>query len=308
MIRVINPAKKARYHVYRAWIDSGDGVKQFFEVKSDSEAHARKKIKSQFYNANSEHLKGSFAIERLNAIQNPLGAVLISAMNGTKGRNRTMAKKRTAAQKAAFKKMIAARGKSNRGTKKRNGLKVYNLNGKPRKKGKRNGSLMPGSGIAAKAKYIAEGGIGAAIGVVATGATAQKVFGKYDTGWLGYALNIGLGVAGAALITKYAKRPVLAAGFLLGTAGSQVRRIYQEKIVKILPTHVGTPSGDVKPLGDVTFSPAAIRALSGVYHGSVGGDGEVGSRLGGFYHGEVGGDGDLGSRLGRGVHAMQIAG
>ena len=245
--------------------------------------------------------------------RNPLGAVLISAMNGStkakqKERSMRTKKPRTAKQKAAFKKMLAARGNPSSKHTKKNSIIVYkpNRSAKKNRSAKRNGLTMP-AGIAAKAKYIAEGGIGAALGVVTTGATAQKVFGKYDTGWLGYGLNIGLGIIGAKLISKFAKRPVLAAGFLLGTAGSQVRRAYTEKVVKLLPTHVPTASGEVKPLGDVVFAPAAIRALSGYYEGSVGGDGEIGGRLGmgGYYEGDVGNDGMIGSRLGAG---MQLAG
>jgi len=146
---------------------------------------------------------------------------------------------------------------------------------KKKKAAKRNGISVLGFGPLA----LAEGGVGALGGFLATGAAAEKIFRKYNTGWVGYGLTLLLGGVGGYAINRWAKRPVLATGFVFGTVGAVSRRVYEEKVVKILPAAVHMLTGE-KALGDVAFSPQGIRALSGYYRTSGGDTLEIGERLG----------------------------
>jgi hypothetical protein len=209
--------------------------------------------------------------------QNPLGGVLISAMNTSKSKAK---KPRTAAQRAATARMLAARVSNPSLTKTKTKSVVRYKNGvmvktKKRPSAKRNGLSIGGF----QAKTILEGGVGAGIGFLATGAAAEKAFGKYNQSWLGYGLTTLLGIGGGYAINRWAKRPVLATGFVFGTVGAVSRRIYEEKIVKILPAAVHVLTGE-KSLGDVAFSRQGIRALSGYYHVSGGENIEIGERFG----------------------------
>jgi hypothetical protein len=209
--------------------------------------------------------------------QNPLGGVLISAMNTSKSHTK---KPRTAAQRAATARMLAARAsnpsltktKTKSVTRYQNGVTVKT---KRRPAAKRNGLEIGGF----RAGQIIEGGIGAGAGFLFTGGVAEKLLRKYNEGWIGYIGTLLLGIGGGYAINRWGKRPVLATGFVFGTAGAVSRRLYEEKIVKILPAAMHMLTGE-KALGDVAFSSQGIRALSGYYHTSGGDNIEIGERFG----------------------------
>lgn len=210
---------------------------------------------------------------------NPFGGVLISAMNTSK---RTSKKPRSAAQKAATRRMLAARAASNPSmtrTKTKSIVRYRNGSKKTahrvKRYAKRNGLSIGGF----SAGQVAEGGVGAGIGFLATGAASQKLFGKYNESWVGYLLTLALGVGGGYAINRWAKRPVLATGFVFGTAGAVARRVYEEKVVKVLPAAIHMITGE-KTMGDVAFEPRGIRALSGYYHTTGGDNIEIGDRFG----------------------------
>jgi hypothetical protein len=212
---------------------------------------------------------------------NPLGAVLISAMNGsrkprTTKEKSTMAHKkpvRTAKQKAAFKAMLAARGKKNGIVVAKRGSRSVIVNRGKRHSARRNGLTVGGFGL----KQVAEGGVGVALGVATTGKAAQIVGGdKYNQGLLGYALTGALGIAGGYAINRWAKRPVLATGFVFGTFGAIARRAYVDyKFGDKLQNLIGAPK-----MADFAFSPSAHAALNGYYHTTGGNGAMIGDRLG----------------------------
>jgi hypothetical protein len=183
--------------------------------------------------------------------------------------NTSKKKKRTAAKKNPAVKVITRY--RNKAEKKAKGRK---RNGMHRS---RNPLHIAGFGM----KQIAEGCVGAAGGAIATGALTEKVFGKHNEGPIGWLLN--LGVAGLLGWGSYKYiSPVFGTGVLFGGGGATVRRIWDEKVSRLIPVAINAATNgesDGKGMGDASFSSSGMYALNGYYEATYP-DFQLGERYG----------------------------
>jgi hypothetical protein len=181
--------------------------------------------------------------------------------------NTSKKKKRTAKKNPAVKVITRYRNKATK-------AKGRKRNGMHRSKNPLN---IAGFGM----KQVAEGCVGAAGGAIATGALTEKIFGKHNEGPIGWLLNLGVaGLLGWGSY-KYVS-PVFGTGVLFGGGGATVRRIWDEKVSKLIPVAISAATGgesDGKGMGDASFSSSGMYALNGYYEATYP-DFELGERRG----------------------------
>ncbi|HEY1209989.1 MAG TPA: hypothetical protein VGE85_11515 [Terracidiphilus sp.] len=181
----------------------------------------------------------------------PLGVILSMANTHT----------RTAAQKAATKRMLAAR--------KNPGIKVvtrYRNKARKLKRNpghKRNPVSVGGFGI----KQIGEIAAGAIVGAAVTRKGTAMILGAANNqGATGYLVNFGLALGAGYAVARWAKLPLVGVGIAAGGVGTIYQRWYDENIslvhkVAALAITGGTSTG--KGLGDISYDNWGAASLRG---------------------------------------------
>jgi hypothetical protein len=219
----------------------------------------------QFLEVNpSRQRKGSAsraARPKARKSKNPAAGVLLSMANPKR-------KHRTAAQKAAFKRMLAARSKNpsvkvvTRYRNKTHKARARRCNPSRRS---RNPFNVAGFG----AKQIAIGGVSAFAGGLATRKLTSVVLGTSgnNKGFMGYGLNLVFAIAGGLLLARWS--PAAGAGWAFGGVGTTAQRFYDEHmspVRKVLALAMTQGESDGKGMGDISYDDWAVSALQGYYN------------------------------------------
>lgn len=182
----------------------------------------------------------------------PLG-VLLSMANPKK--------KRTAAQKAATRRMLAAH--RNPAVKVITKYRTKARHSKRNPAHRRNPVGVGGFGI----KQIAEIAAGAVAGAAVTRkGTALLLGAANNQGATGYAVNFGMALGAGYLVAKFIKMPLLGVGIAAGGVGTIYQRWYDENIslvhkVAALAITGGASAG--KGMGDISYDEWGASSLRG---------------------------------------------
>lgn len=222
-------------------------------------------------------LRGRGSSARRTKVNPGPGGWLISMANSSKK------KPRSAAQKAATRRMLAARTDNPSAkviTRYKNGA------GKGKKPRKRNGmhrTRNPFSVAGFNLKQLAEGGVGAAGGAIATRAITERFFSGHNEGLTGYALNLSVAVGLGYAAFRFLKLPTLATGIVFGGVGSTMQRVYSENISKLVPAAMIAATGGEstgRGMGDAEYSHAGTYVLNGYYQATYPEGVQLGERIG----------------------------
>lgn len=193
---------------------------------------------------------------------NPAAGVLLSMANPKKHR--------TAAQKAATRRMLAARTHHNPAIKvvtryRNKGHKAAAKRRHNPARRSRNPLTVAGFGM----KQILQVSVGAFGGAMATRKLTSVILkGGSNEGFVGYLTNgaiaLGLGMLGARWVN-----PVFGGGVIAGGVGTIWQRFYDENIGKLRSVAAHAISGgtsDGKGMGDISYDEHPARALEGYYN------------------------------------------
>ncbi|HUD75851.1 MAG TPA: hypothetical protein VMQ76_12330 [Terracidiphilus sp.] len=196
--------------------------------------------------------------------------------------------KRTAAQKAATKRMLAARaGHAKNPAVVTRTITRYKNRGKA-KAGRRRNPRHSRNQFQVAGFGFKEMGI-AAVGAFGGGLLTRKLtsiaLGKigHNEGIVGYGTNIGVAI-GLGLLGAHLVSPVFGIGILAGGGGTIVQRFYDEHIGqlhKVVATAISGAPHDGKGMGDISYDQPAVAALEGYYESAYNARTLIGSEMGG---------------------------